>query len=248
MARLRALATAFLGRQSPDLTRGPYLFARKVWRLHHRAFTTGLSREGDPRHGGHCHGRPTGRERDARPHPHRHHHRAPVLRLGVAGWQAWNELLAGTTWSSSLIIYAAHRRSASPSASTGFSPTAASRPAAPSAAARRARLGRDRGPGHLLGRRPPQAPRVLRRGGRPAQPARRPRRRVARAAARPAARARRLAVHPHAARLEGALRARPARRPGRALRRPHVPALGRRRPRASRSSSASRSAARSTPG
>ena len=32
------------------------------------------------------------------------------------------------------------------------------------------------GPGHQLGRRPPQAPRVHRRGGRPAQPARRPRR------------------------------------------------------------------------
>ena len=33
----------------------------------------------------------------------------------------------------------------------------------------------DRGPGDLLGRRPPQAPRVLRPPGRPAQPARRPR-------------------------------------------------------------------------
>ncbi len=36
-------------------------------------------------------------------------------------------------------------------------------------------LGRDRGPGHLVGRRPPQAPRVLRPPGRSAQPARRPR-------------------------------------------------------------------------
>ena len=78
-----------------------------------------------------------------------------------------------------------------------------------------ARLGRDRGAGHLLGRRPPQAPRVLRPAGRPAQPARRPRLRLARRAARPRPRARRLAVHPHAARQPQALRARPARRPGR---------------------------------
>ena len=62
------------------------------------------------------------------------------------------------------------------------------------------RLGRDRGPGHLLGRRPSQAPRLLRPAGRPAQPARRPRRRLARRAARPRARAHGLAVPPHPAR------------------------------------------------
>ena len=95
--------------------------------------------------------------------------------------------------------------------------------------ARDPRLGRDRGPGHLLGRRPPQAPRVLRPGGRPAQPARRPRPRLARRAARPVPRARRLAVHPHPARAQDALRARPARRPDDPLRRPHFVlwALGR---------------------
>ena len=98
--------------------------------------------------------------------------------------------------------------SASRSASTAYFTHRASRPA------RRVRgdagdprLGGDRGPGHLLGRRPPQAPRVLRPRGRSAQPARRPRPRLERRAARPAARARRLAVHPHAARQPRALRA-----------------------------------------
>ena len=80
------------------------------------------------------------------------------------------------------------------------------------------RLGGDRGPGHLLGRRPPQAPRVLRPARRPAQPARRPRPRPRGRAARAAARPRRLAVHPHAARPPRALRAGPARRPDRPLR------------------------------
>ena len=79
--------------------------------------------------------------------------------------------------------------------------------------ARDPRLGGDRGPDHLLGRRPPQAPRVLRPAGRPAQPARRPRPRAQGRAARPAARARRLAVHPHPARPPRALRAGPDGRP-----------------------------------
>ena len=92
---------------------------------------------------------------------------------------------------------------------------------------RRARLGRDRGPGDLVGRRPPQAPRLLRPGGRPAQPARRPRRTAAGRAARPLPRARRLAVHPHAPRQQEALRARPDQGPGDPLGRPHVLAVGR---------------------
>ena len=50
--------------------------------------------------------------------------------------------------------------------------------------ARDPRLGGDRGAGDLVGRRPSQAPRVLRPAGRSAQPARRPRRRLARRAAR----------------------------------------------------------------
>ena len=76
--------------------------------------------------------------------------------------------------------------SASRSASTASSRTAAFKTgAAVRGDARRARLDRDRGPGHLVGRRPPQAPRLLRPAGRPAQPARRPRRRLARRAARP---------------------------------------------------------------
>ena len=50
--------------------------------------------------------------------------------------------------------------------------------------ARRARLGGDRGAGDLLGRRPPQAPRVRRPGGRPALAARRSRARLSGRAAR----------------------------------------------------------------
>ena len=59
---------------------------------------------------------------------------------------------------------------------------------------RRARLGGRRGPGDRLGRHPPQAPPVLRRGRRPAQPARRTRHRLARRAAGALARPRRLGV------------------------------------------------------
>ena len=100
------------------------------------------------------------------------------------------------------------------------------------------RLHGDRGPGHLLGGRPPQAPRVLRPARRSAQPARRPRRRLARRAARSRARARRVAVHPHAARQPQALRPGPARGPGGRVRRPHVHRLGARRASSRRSSSA----------
>ena len=97
------------------------------------------------------------------------------------------------------------------------SPTAASRPAPRSAATLAvARLGGDRGPGHLLGRRPPQAPRLLR-------PARATR--TARTSTTAAAGAARCAasLHAHVGWLfihtqrgrHDALRARPDRRPGR---------------------------------
>ena len=105
------------------------------------------------------------------------------------------------------------------------------------------------GPGDRLGRRPPQAPHLHRRGGRPAQPARRSRRRAARDAARPVARPRRLAVRDARPGLLAALRPRPRHRPDDA---PHQPRLPADRPRAAcccRSRSGSRSAAaRSTPG
>ena len=79
--------------------------------------------------------------------------------------------------------------------------------------ARDPRHRRDRGADHRLGRRSPQAPRVLRPVRRSAQPARRPRPGPARRAARPRPRARRLAVPAHPARQQEALRARPRRRP-----------------------------------
>ena len=68
---------------------------------------------------------------------------------------------------------------------------------------RRPRLGGDRGAGDLLGRRPPQAPRLLRPGGRPAQPARRPRRGRLGPVQGLLPRPPRLALHPHPARLQG---------------------------------------------
>ena len=109
---------------------------------------------------------------------------------------------------------------------------------------RRARLGRDRGPGDLLGRRPPQAPRVLRPPGRPAQPARRPRLRPARRDPGPRPRARRLALPAHASRPPQPLRARPDRRPRGQRGRPPFVLVRRRRPASRRSCSAGRSAAR----
>ena len=72
------------------------------------------------------------------------------------------------------------------------------------------RLGGDRGAGDLLGRRPPQAPRLLRRGGRSPQPPRRPRRGRLRPVQGLLPRPPGLALHPHPARLQGALRAGPA--------------------------------------
>ena len=93
-------------------------------------------------------------------------------------------------------------------------------------AAGRAGLGGRRGPGDRVGRQPPQAPSVLRRAGRSAQPARRSRERLARGAGRAVPRARRLDPRRRRAGQRGALRQGPARRPGRALRRPHVRAVG----------------------
>ena len=92
------------------------------------------------------------------------------------------------------------------------------------------RLGGDRGPGHLLGRRPPQAPRLLRRRGGSAQPPRRPRPRLARRPARPLPRPHGLALHPHPARQQGALRAGPDQGPDRSAGSTAPSSLGDRRP------------------
>ena len=91
---------------------------------------------------------------------------------------------------------------------------------------RRARLRRDRGPGHLVGGRPPQAPRLLGPRGRSAQPPRRARGRLAGRPVRPAPRPRRVAVHPHPAWRSGPLRPRSSARPRRELHRPHVRGVG----------------------
>ncbi|CAA9487643.1 MAG: Fatty acid desaturase; Delta-9 fatty acid desaturase, partial [uncultured Solirubrobacteraceae bacterium] len=97
-------------------------------------------------------------------------------------------------------------------------------------AVRDPRLGRDRGARHLLGGRPPQAPRLHRPRRRSPQPARRPRPRRPRHPQGPLSRARRLAVRSHAARGEGPLRGRPHRRPGDLVGQPDVLPLGRRGP------------------
>ena len=91
---------------------------------------------------------------------------------------------------------------------------------------RRPRLGRDRGPADLLGRRPPQAPRLLGSRGRSAQPPSRPRQRPARGAEGLLPRPHGLALHPHRARQQGPLRPRPAARSGQQLHRPHLLPLG----------------------
>ena len=104
-------------------------------------------------------------------------------RSGIVCWQVWADLLRWSDVAVFVIMYVLtglgvtvgfHRHLTHRSFKT--KPLAA-RPA------RDLRLGGDRGPGHLVGRRPPQAPHLLRPGGRPAQPARRPRRRLARRAA-----------------------------------------------------------------
>ena len=101
----------------------------------------------------------------------------PILLLGLAAWQAWSEALRWSDLAVLGLLYVAHR-----ARDHGRLPPPPDAPelrdeAVASRRVRRPRLGGDRGTGDLLGRRPPQAPRLLRPGGRPAQPARRPRRR-----------------------------------------------------------------------
>ena len=154
----------------------------------------------------------------------------PFLMLGFVVWQ-----LAGSWLHWSDLVVFAHRLHPDRARDHGrlppplHPPQLQDRPAV-ARGARRARLGRDRGAGDLLGRRPPQAPRLLRRGGRPAQPARRARRGRLGAVQGVLPRPRRLALHPHPARLEDPLRAGPAQGPGRQLHRPDLRALGAGRP------------------
>ena len=151
----------------------------------------------------------------------------PFIALFVVGWQLWNDALH---LERSRRVRDLLRRDRARGDGRLPPPPHPSRVPVQALGARHARdprLRRDRGPGDLVGRRPPQAPRVLRPGGRPAQPARRPRRRLHGSAARPIPRSRGLAVHPHAPRQQGALRARPDQGPADPLGRPHVRALGR---------------------
>ena len=105
---------------------------------------------------------------------------------GPARLERHRDLRASCTWSPG---------SASRSATTGCSPTARSRrPSGSSTRSRSSAALAVQGRVDRLGRRPPQAPRAHRRGGRPAFAARRPGRRHPRRAARPLPRARRLAV------------------------------------------------------
>ena len=101
------------------------------------------------------------------------------------------------------------------------------------------------GPGDELGGRPPQAPRARRRGGRSAQPTRRPRRRRVGRAARPLARAHGLAVLDPGPRQRPPLRQGPLRGPGHADHQPPVPAARAAQPRHPRASPAGLSPARS---
>ena len=75
---------------------------------------------------------------------------------------------AGTTGPDRVRHVRDHRATASRSASTATSPTGRSRRSGRCGSRWRSRAPGDRGPGHPLGRRPPQAPQVLRQGGRPA--------------------------------------------------------------------------------
>ena len=153
----------------------------------------------------------------------------PFIALGIVCWQVWSDLLRWSDVAVFLIMYVLtgprrDRRLPPPP----HPPQLQDQPPA-ARPARHPRLGRDRGAGDLLGRRPPQAPHLLRPGGRPAQPPRRARRRLARRAQGPRPRPRRLALHPHPPRRAQALRARPDRRSGHLVRRPHLPVLGARR-------------------
>ena len=129
----------------------------------------------------------------------------PVLALGLVAWQLWGSALGCQR---PLRVRDHVRRDRPGHHGRLPPPVHASLVQDRPAHARRVRdprLDGDRGPGHRLGRRPSQAPRVLRPARRSAQAARRARPRPARRAERPRPRARRLAVHPH--RTAGARRA-----------------------------------------
>ena len=126
--------------------------------------------------------------RDAGPHHHRHHHRGAVLRARPGVWQAWNSLLHWHDVAVFLILYL----------STGFGITVGFHRLLHAPQLQDARRGsgrpwqpwarwRSRGTS-FPGSPTIEAPRVLRRGGRPAQPPRGSRRRLARRAARALAR------------------------------------------------------------
>ena len=94
----------------------------------------------------------------------------PFIALGIVCWQLWNDLLH---WSD-VAVFAIMYFVCAMGVTVGFHrhlthrSFKAKKPVRCALAA--SGLDRDRGPGHLLGRRPPQAPRLLGPGGRPAQP------------------------------------------------------------------------------
>ena len=119
----------------------------------------------------------------------------PFLAFSAAIVLLWNQCGRLERPGDPGVMYLAVRLRRDRRLSTACSRTARSRPTSrPSTCSRS--LGVDGGPGPVIdvGRRPPQAPRAHRRGGRPALPARRPRRRIPGRAPRPLARAHRLAV------------------------------------------------------
>ena len=170
----------------------------------------------------------------------------PFLALGVVGWQVWADLLGWSDLAVFAILYVAHRprghRRVPPPSDAPRVRDQQRRSAASLAVAR---LGRDRGPGDLLGGRPPQAPRLRR-------PARATR--TAPTSATAAAGAARCAgsLHAHVGWLfihtqrgaQGALRARPVARPRRAASSTARSSSGRSAGWPRRSGSAWRSAAR----
>ena len=155
----------------------------------------------------------------------------PFLALGVVCWQVWASLLHWSDIAVFAILYVLTGLRRDGRLPSPVHPPHLRHQALAARRLRRVRLGGDRGARHLVGGRPPQAPRVRRPAGRPAQPARRPRRGLARRVARPGPRAHGLALPAHPARLAQALRARPARRSGRAASSIAPSSAGRRRAR-----------------
>ena len=99
----------------------------------------------------------------------------PILALGVVAWQVWSSL-ARLERPDRVRDHVRrdrprHHGRLPPAVHAPLVQDGQGRAGDP----RRARQRRDRGPGHLLGRRPPQAPRLLRQAGRPALAPRRPR-------------------------------------------------------------------------